>query len=964
MKRRITAIILTMCMMFALLPAMMVPVSATPVLLDKIGSSIDVEISGNAIGAVASDQNVSGYSYLSTTRLDIYIGGTGSVSLTFASALTGTPESGFVLSNEDKTVTFNANTIVASAQGVANSTGLTIGGRTIHIFKCVATEIVAVSEDLKNSGVFKIARLTATSTHVPNDTAWGNESYLEIEEEDVHLRDVDQRALIIWKTADVPKDEKVVVTASVGTVSAIKTETNYSYVELGAIAAGAHQKVSVEVVEKTAPTISFSETIGPINSGSGTNFTRSFTTAHMTTAAGDYSAAGEITLHLVKESGKPAVLDSAVAAGFGDETAGVRAINSGALGSTGAVNNTLTIPSAYDKDVILMAKLAYTSDEGPEFAYAYTTIKVNNPIPVAGLKIDGATSLVRGDKDKAYTVTWTDKADYTDVVFDLGKDGGWSVSGNAGVTIDEDGVLAVSSTARTTDIATVKFTFDKITYKDKNGFAGEVKGDKPLELPVTISSGSTPGNPSPSTPTPPTADDKEEVEPVVVEADEEKVEAVVEAIDKILDMDEDDLAELEDVVVALAAAFADDVDLDDVPAVEFEIPASILEGIAALLELVDENDLDIEVSLEVDLGLAVLTLDAGTLAGLLEDEGDIVMTVARVDVDDLDEDVAKTVGDRPIFKFEITVDGEVVSEFGGNITVAIPYVLGEDEDANAIIVYYINAKGELILMNGGYDAATKSVVFTTSHFSMYFIDYVEIDFTDLPDWLEKEGAAVYLAARGLILGVSADDEEFGADVALTRAELLSTLMLAFGYSAADADLDFLFDDVDEDSVYAPYIALAAEFGITTGYEDKTFRPERLVSREEMATLIFRTLKEMGIALPAVAGALALEDFDDADLVQDWAEDAVEAMVAAGIMRGMGGDVFGPKAGANRGQMTAIVYRLLTGVVIDIPITVDVEELEEVAEAVAEEAADAEECDDEDCDDECCAEEAEDDEEAA
>jgi hypothetical protein len=176
--------------------------------------------------------------------------------------------------------------------------------------------------------------------------------------------------------------------------------------------------------------------------------------------------------------------------------------------------------------------------------------------------------------------------------------------------------------------------------------------------------------------------------------------------------------------------------------------------------------------------------------------------------------------------------------------------------------------------------------------------------------------------------------------------------------------DHLFKDYKEyiDTDYAPYIATAKELGLTTGYEDDTFRFDRLVTREEMATFIFRTLNYMKIEI-GDAGELEADDFDDIDDVQDWAKDAVEAMIAGGIMVGVSSDEleFDPKGKSFRATMAIMIYRLLDGKDI-----IEADEVvctcEEKADDKVDEAEKAEEDDEDDDEDDEDDEEAEEDDE--
>ena len=75
------------------------------------------------------------------------------------------------------------------------------------------------------------------------------------------------------------------------------------------------------------------------------------------------------------------------------------------------------------------------------------------------------------------------------------------------------------------------------------------------------------------------------------------------------------------------------------------------------------------------------------------------------------------VGDYPVFDFSVTAGGDAVSGFQGSVTVEVPYQLANGEDSDAVVIYYINAKGELEMVTDCvYDEDTGMVTFNTDHF--------------------------------------------------------------------------------------------------------------------------------------------------------------------------------------------------------------------------------------------------------
>jgi hypothetical protein len=120
-----------------------------------------------------------------------------------------------------------------------------------------------------------------------------------------------------------------------------------------------------------------------------------------------------------------------------------------------------------------------------------------------------------------------------------------------------------------------------------------------------------------------------------------------------------------------------------------------------------------------------------------------------------------------------------------------------------------------------------------------------------------------------------------------------------------------FTDVQPADWFAQEAAVAAQYGLITGYADGTFRPHRSISREEMAVMAARALAFVGYDAARGNGKHALlAPFRDADAIAAWAEDDVAAVIHANIMNGRPGDRFMPKQNATRAEAAAILARML------------------------------------------------------
>lgn len=77
-----------------------------------------------------------------------------------------------------------------------------------------------------------------------------------------------------------------------------------------------------------------------------------------------------------------------------------------------------------------------------------------------------------------------------------------------------------------------------------------------------------------------------------------------------------------------------------------------------------------------------------------------------------------------IYNFGVS-QGEYVSSFNEDVTVTLPYVLGEEEDPEGIIIWYVKENGQIETVPAEYNEEDETVTFSVSHFSYYAIAYEE-----------------------------------------------------------------------------------------------------------------------------------------------------------------------------------------------------------------------------------------------
>ena len=151
---------------------------------------------------------------------------------------------------------------------------------------------------------------------------------------------------------------------------------------------------------------------------------------------------------------------------------------------------------------------------------------------------------------------------------------------------------------------------------------------------------------------------------------------------------------------------------------------------------------------------------------------------------------------------------------------------------------------------------------------------------------------------GLMNGTSLT--EFAPEGEITRAMLVAILYRAAGATAQEKST---FADVAADAWYTEEVAWAQSEGIVGGVGGNCFAPERPVTREEFATILWR-----------YAGKPEAEDstasFADTESVSDWALDAMNWAVSSGIINGTDGNRLDPQGTATRAQAATMLCRYL------------------------------------------------------
>ena len=174
-------------------------------------------------------------------------------------------------------------------------------------------------------------------------------------------------------------------------------------------------------------------------------------------------------------------------------------------------------------------------------------------------------------------------------------------------------------------------------------------------------------------------------------------------------------------------------------------------------------------------------------------------------------------------------------------------------------------------------------------------------FTDIDgvEWAKE--AIITLAKEGVIEGVSSKSYQPNANV--TREQFVKIIVNTFGLKGTGEVA--AFEDVDQKDWYATYINTAVELGIIKGTSDSSFGVGHNISRQDMALIMYRVAKYVGVDVAAKSG----RTFTDTNSIDSYAIDAVSALYRAGIINGLADGVFGGQQTATRAQAAKLCYDL-------------------------------------------------------
>ncbi len=251
-------------------------------------------------------------------------------------------------------------------------------------------------------------------------------------------------------------------------------------------------------------------------------------------------------------------------------------------------------------------------------------------------------------------------------------------------------------------------------------------------------------------------------------------------------------------------------------------------------------------------------------------------------------------------KVTVTVGGKTVETLDGGVTAVT------DASVNGSVAYQVTADGEK-LIKLSYVEDGKLYANLPGSGEIVVKDNTKT-FRDVEDNWAKP-AIDFAASRELFNGVN--ELDFAPNQAMTRAMLVTVL---YRLEGAKSGAVSKFADVPADSWYTEAVAWANAEGIVSGKSATLFAPNDDITREQLATILYRYATKLCGMSELTEDNGMLDDFSDMSAVSDFAVAGMEWCVAEGVIGGRGDNTLAPGGFASRAEVATMLMRFVKAII--------------------------------------------------
>lgn len=180
-------------------------------------------------------------------------------------------------------------------------------------------------------------------------------------------------------------------------------------------------------------------------------------------------------------------------------------------------------------------------------------------------------------------------------------------------------------------------------------------------------------------------------------------------------------------------------------------------------------------------------------------------------------------------------------------------------------------------------------------------ELLPVALNDIPN-TEAGTAIKSLVSRGILAGMG--NGKFQGELPVTRTMVAAVLMRI----SADKNIhtDSNFTDVKTGDWYSGAVKWAASSGLFVGYPDGSFKPNKLLTRQELAVIIQKFLALHNINMEEVKAWT----YDDLDKFPVWSKDSIIAMAKMALVKGQTDTMYNPTSEFTREELAVMLYKII------------------------------------------------------
>lgn len=284
-------------------------------------------------------------------------------------------------------------------------------------------------------------------------------------------------------------------------------------------------------------------------------------------------------------------------------------------------------------------------------------------------------------------------------------------------------------------------------------------------------------------------------------------------------------------------------------------------------------------SLTISTPVADVTIPNGGLGSLSSAGGTVTVTA---------EQTGNTVD------FSVTAGGKVVEGIPGGVTLTVP----AKATTPGTVAVLIKSDGTREVVRKSVADGNSVVIPLDGSAKLEIVDNTK-SFADVPSTSWAADAVAFAGAHELFNGTA--PSTFSPSQSMSRGML--AVVLHNLESNPDQPLTGLFADVGSDTWYAEGVAWAAENGIVAGVGNGKFAPNSPITREQLATMLWRYAGEPKAKQTSLG-------FADSGKVSDYAFSALCWATEQGIVNGKGDGILDPLGTATRAEVAQMLMNYL------------------------------------------------------